>query len=111
MIDFFQGFSGGVLEVLGQVPVVQAIFGFLVVFFVPGFAWTFVMFRSLSVAERIALSFGISIALVTLSVLGLNVLLGVRISGVNALLIIACLTVVPVIWYYLRRFLTKETPE
>ena len=105
-MEFIQGFTGSVLDVLGRVPVAQAIFGFLVVFFVPGFAWTLVMFKQLNIAERIALSFGISIAFVTLAVLGLNLALGVSINAVNALLTIALLTVIPLIWYLVRRLTT-----
>jgi uncharacterized membrane protein len=110
-MEFIQGLTGSVLEVLGQVPVAQAIFGFLVVFFMPGFAWTFVMFKTLNPVERIALSFGISIAFVTLSVLGLNLALGVRITAVNALLTIALLTVIPVIWYFARRLITGNAAD
>jgi len=107
-MEFIQGFTANVLDVLSQVPVLQAVFGFLVVFFLPGFAWTFVMFRKLNLAERIAFSIGISIALVTLSVLGLNLAFGVRISAVNALLTIALLTVIPTIWYLIRRKFIKD---
>jgi hypothetical protein len=42
---------------------------------------------------------------VTLSILALNVLVGVRITGFNSLLIIITVTVIPLAFYYLRRFM------
>jgi len=84
------------------------ILGFIIVFFLPGFAWTLVFFKKINFIERIALSFGLSIALVTLSILALNVLLGIRINGLNSLLIIIIITIIPVALYYLKRFMLKK---
>lgn len=97
---------GFALPFLDRVPIIRAILGFILVFFLPGFAWTLVFFKGkqISVLERIALSFGLSIALVTLSILVLNVLIGVRITGLNSLLIIIIITIIPVAFYYLKRF-------
>ena len=92
-----------VLPFLERLPVIRAILGFILVFFLPGFTWTLILFKKVTVIERIALSFGLSIALVTLSILALNVLLGVRITGLNSLVIITMLTMIPVVVYYLRR--------
>lgn len=85
--------------------IIRAVLGFILVFFLPGFAWTLVFFsgRQLNVVERIALSFGLSIAVVTLSVLLMNTLLGVRITTLNSLLIIIVVTIVPVAFYYLSQ--------
>ncbi len=91
------------LPVLDAVPGLRAIIGVALVFFLPGFAWTLIFFKEVNVIERVALSFGLSIALVTLSVLALNLLFGVRISGLNALLTIVVITAVPLGLYYLRR--------
>jgi len=91
------------LPFLEQVPFLRAFLGLLLVFFLPGFAWTLIFFRQLTVIERAVLSFGLSIALVTLAVCALNLLLGVRISGLNTLLAIVVITVIPVIPYSILR--------
>ena len=92
-----------VLPFFERLPVIRAILGFILVFFLPGFAWTLIFFKRVTVIERIVLSFGLSIALVTLSILALNVLLGIRITGLNSLLIITMLTIIPVVVYYLKK--------
>lgn len=93
---------------LEKVPAIRAILGFILVFFLPGFAWTLVFFKNINVIERVALSFGLSIAVVTLSILALNVLLDIRINGLNSLLIIIVFTIIPVALYYLKRFTRKS---
>lgn len=92
------------LPFLEKLPAIRAILGFMLVFFLPGFAWTLIFFKQVNIIERIALSFGLSIAVVTLSILVLNVLIGVRITGLNSLLIIIAVTIIPVAFYYLKRF-------
>ncbi len=83
----------------------RAILGIVLMFFLPGFAWTLVFFRQITRLERFVLSVGLSIAIVTLSILALNVLVGIRITGFNSLLIIITVTVIPLVFYYLRRFM------
>ena len=99
-----------VLPFVERVPIIRAITGFILVFFLPGFAWTLVFFsgKQINVAERVALSFGLSIAIVTISILALNALVGIRISGSNAVLVILAVTVVPVAVYYLRRLIQRR---
>ena len=92
------------LPFLDKLPAIRAILGFILVFFLPGFAWTLIFFKQVNIIERIALSFGLSIAVVTLSILVLNVLIGVRITGLNSLLIIIIITIIPLTFYYLKRF-------
>jgi len=103
----FRGFVEFFLPFLESVPILRAILGFIFVFLLPGFAWTLVFFngRQINVVERIALSFGLSIAVVTLSILALNRLTGVRLTGFNSVLIIIAVTVIPVAFYYLRRLI------
>ena len=93
-----------------DLPIVRAILGFILVFFLPGFAWTLVFFnrRQINVIERIILSFGLSIAVVTLSIFSLNKLIGIRITGLNSILIIIGITIVPVAFYYLNRFIRRH---
>lgn len=94
------------LPFLERLPAIRAILGFILVFFLPGFAWTLVFFSRINAIERVALSFGLSIAVVTLSIVALNVLLGVRVTGSNSVLTIIVVTIIPVVFYYLKR-LTK----
>jgi uncharacterized membrane protein len=93
-----------VFPFLERLPAIRAILGFILVFFLPGFAWTLIFFKQVNIIERIALSFGLSIAVVTLSILILNVLIGVRITGLHSLLIIIIITIIPLTFYYLKRF-------
>lgn len=92
---------------LERLSVIRALLGFILVFFLPGFAWTLVFFKQIKVVERIALSFGLSIAVVTLSILASNVLLGVSITGFNSLLVIVVITIIPILFYYLRRLIKR----
>jgi len=96
-----------VFPFLERLSVIGALLGFILVFFLPGFAWTLVFFKQIKVVERIALSFGLSIAVVTLSILASNVLLGVSITGFNSLLIIVVITIIPILFYYLRRLMKR----
>jgi uncharacterized membrane protein len=99
-----------ILPFLDRLLVIRAILGFVLVFVLPGFAWTLVFFngQQINVIERLAISFGLSIALVTLSILALNWLIGIGITGFNDVLIIGALTVVPLVLYFLRRFIGQR---
>jgi uncharacterized membrane protein len=95
------------LPFLERVPAVRALLGLTLVFFLPGFAWTLVFFNKINLFERIVLSLGLSIAVVTLSILAFNLLLGVSISGLNSLLIIVVITIIPVVFHYLKKILKR----
>lgn len=99
-----------VIPLAERLPAIRAILGFILVFFVPGFAWTLVFFRRVNIVERVALSFGLSIALVTLSIFVLNVLFGLRITGANALLAIIVITVIALGLYAIKRFRPRRVP-
>lgn len=88
-----------ILPLFERFPFVRAILGFVLVFFLPGFAWTLIFFKEIKVIERVALSFGLSIALVILSVFLANRAFGVRITGFNSFLVIVAITIVPVTIY------------
>jgi len=100
-----------IVPFFNNVPVIRAILGFIFVFCLPGFAWTLVFFKRVNIIERVALSLGLSIALVTLSILALDVLMGVRITGANSILIISVLIVVPLAFYYLKRLIRVRSSE
>jgi uncharacterized membrane protein len=106
-MDFSQ-----LLEILlptsGGLLVIRAILAFIIVFFLPGFVWTLVFFRKINIIERIALSVGLSVALVTLCIIVLNVLFGMRINGTNAVITIIVITVIPAVIYFLRRYLARH---
>jgi len=70
---------------MGILELVKIIFGCIFVVFLPGLAWSFVFFKKgeIDAIERIALSFGLSVALVPLVVFWLNWLLKIRINIVN----------------------------
>ena len=101
---------GFALPFLERLPVIRAILGFILVFFLPGFAWTLVFFKGkqINAVERVALSFGLSIAVVALSILALNKLIGIRITGSNSVLIIIVITIIPVVVYCISRFIGRR---
>jgi uncharacterized membrane protein len=99
---------GFVIPFLERLPVLRAILGFILVFFLPGFAWTLVFFRQVNVIERIVFSFGLSIAIVTFGILLANLVLGMRITGFNSLLVIIVVTILPVAIYYLTRLVKRR---
>ena len=106
-MDFSQLLES-VIALAESLSIVRAILGFVIVFFVPGFAWTLVFFNRINIMERIALSFGLSIAAVTLSIMALNVLFGMRITGTNALLTIAVITIIALVLYALKKFRARK---
>jgi uncharacterized membrane protein len=71
----------------------RLIFGTVFVLFLPGLAWSFVFFKKeeIDVIERIAISFGLSIAIVPLSIFWLNYFLGMKITQLNVSLVILAL--------------------
>jgi uncharacterized membrane protein len=99
---------GFVLPFFESLPVIRAILGFILVFFLPGFAWTLVFFKQIKVLERILLSFALSIVVVTLSLLLVTRLTGTRITGFNSVLIIIVVTILPIVAYYLNRYIRRR---
>ncbi len=96
------------VSLLERLSVIRAILGFIIMFFLPGFAWTLVFFKKLSIMERVVLSFGLSIAVITLSLLFLNKVVGIRITGFNSVLAIVLVTIIPVAIYYLNRLIRRR---
>ncbi len=94
-----------------RLPVIRAILGFILVFFLPGFAWTLLFFSRVNIIERIALSFGLSIAAVTLSIIVLHVLLGMRITGANSLLTIIVIIIIALVLYLLKRLKIRQSND
>lgn len=90
-----EGMFNLAIPVLDNIPALRGILGMLLIFFAPGFAWSLIFFKNVNRLERVALSIGLSIALVTLTVFGLNLALDVPINGVTSLVVILVLIAVP----------------
>ncbi|MFC2072341.1 DUF1616 domain-containing protein [Chloroflexota bacterium] len=103
-----RGLFDFVLPVLDKAPIIRGVIGFVLVFLLPGFAWTLIFFKEINNIERLCLSFALSIAIVTLSTLGLNILFGMRITGFNALMVICMVTTVPIAIYYIRKRILRR---
>ena len=104
----FSALFGFLIPFVERMPAIRAILGFILVFLVPGFAWSLVFFSRVNIIERIALSFGLSIAAVALSIIVLHVLLGMRINGANSLLTIIVITIIAIVAYFLKRLATRK---
>lgn len=84
-----------------MIEFLRAIVGGLFLFLIPGLAWNLLIFEKekMDALELVALSIALSISISTLSIFFLNSMLGVRITLVNAGIILFALTVIPVfIW-------------
>ena len=102
------GFAFPLLE---RLPIIRAILSSVLLFFLPGFAWTLVFFRQISVIERVTLSLALSIVVVTLSLVFANMLVGIKITGFNSVLIILVVTILPLVAYYLNRLIRRRKEE
>lgn len=102
---------GFIFPFLERVPFIRAALGFILVFFLPGFAWTLVFFRRIKVLERILLSFALSIVVVTLSLLFANWILGLKVTGTSSVFVILMVTILPVVIYYLAGFVRRRSGE
>ena len=103
-----KGFFDFALPIIDKAPVVRAIVGTLLVFFLPGFAWTFVFFKQLQFLERLVFSFALSIVFVTLSIIFTNIVFHIRITGLNSLLTIIIITIIPLAIYYAGKHLSGK---
>ena len=94
-----------------MIEILRVIFGSMFVLFLPGFVWSYVFFEKgkIDEIERIALSFGLSIALVPLAVFWLNWIFKVKINLINTSLVILGLMGIAAGILYVRR--EKESDE
>ncbi|MFC1871532.1 DUF1616 domain-containing protein [Chloroflexota bacterium] len=108
-----RGIIEAVIPLFNSLPFLRVILGSVLVFLLPGFAWTLVFFdwHRINIIERLALSLGLSIALVTLSILALNIVFDVSVTGLNAVLIILVVTAIAVIVYYLKRVIRRHRQD
>ena len=104
----FSHLLGPIIPFAERLPVIRAILGVILVFLVPGFAWTLVFFREIQFLERLVFSFALSIALVTLSIIFTNIVFHIRITGLNSLLTIIIITAIPLAIYYIGNYLSRK---
>ncbi len=84
---------------------IQMLAGSLLVLFVPGLAWTYALFdKEIDLIERIALSLGLSLVMVPLSLFFLFNLLGIRINFENSVYMILLLTFTALFVVLFRRY-------
>ena len=111
-MDFLNSFLNGLFNSASPIStflsVVRAIVAVALVFFLPGFAWTLVFFKKIHAIERIALSVGLSIAIVTLSILFLNLAVGIRITALTSIATILVITAVPLAIYYVNKLVKQS---
>jgi len=90
---------------LDHIPGLRAIVAVILIFFLPGFAWSFIFFTREQVnrLERFVLSIGLSIAMVTVSMYALNLVLDVKVSGTNAVIDILAMTFIAVVFYQVKK--------
>lgn len=84
--------------------IIRILFSSVFILFIPGFAWTLVLFEKheIDLLERIALSFGISLSIVPLAVFSLNYLFHIRINAFNSFLIILTLIAAPILYLHVQ---------
>lgn len=90
---------------MDPLTLIRMILGSIFVLFIPGFAWTFAFFErnEIDSIERIALSFGLSIALVPLTIFYLNYMFSMKITALNSFVVIFLLTATPIGYIHLRK--------
>lgn len=91
--------------------IIQIIIGSVLALFLPGYAWTRLIFykTELGRIEILALSLGISIAILPLTIFYLNKFLGISINFTNLVLVALTLTLIPsIIWKIKKLFKLKD---
>ncbi len=86
--------------------VLRLVFGGIFILFTPGFVWSYVFFarRKIDWIERLALSFGLSIALVPLAVFWLNWLFDMKITLLSTSLTVVGLLVIAGLFILARKY-------
>lgn len=81
------------------IEILRAVIAFILVLFLPGFIWSYVFFKreEIDALERLAISFGLSVAIVPLIVFMLNKYFGIKITAFNSFLIIIILCVIGIV--------------
>jgi uncharacterized membrane protein len=96
------------LSLVSAVPGLRAVLAVILIFFLPGFAWTLVLFPRVNLIERITLSIALSIALITLSIIVLFYLFGIKITGTNSVIVMLLITALGAAAYAAKRLLLRR---
>jgi len=89
-----------------MLSIIQAIIGLPLVLFIPGYALSYAVFpkkKDLDLMERIALSFGLSFALIPLVVFFMNKFLKIPITVYSSFSIVIALAIIGVIVWKKRK--------
>jgi uncharacterized membrane protein len=90
---------------MSVLDILRLFFGSVFILFLPGFVWSYVFFarKHIDWIERVALSFGLSIALVPLTIFWLNWLFDMSITLVNTSLAVCGLIAIAGIYIFISR--------
>jgi uncharacterized membrane protein len=93
-----------------MIEIFKSMLGGIFFFLIPGISWCFLIFSKerLDVLEFLCLSFALSISLSTLSIFFLNSLIGLKITWINAIIVLCALTVIPVLIRLLEKIITYD---
>ncbi|UCH43177.1 MAG: DUF1616 domain-containing protein [Dehalococcoidales bacterium] len=97
-----------ILPFLDRFPFIRMLLGSILVFFLPGFSWTLVIFQQIRVIERLIISFALSFVMVTIGLLFSSVLVGIMVTGFNSVLSIGIIIFIPLAIYYLNRLVKRR---
>jgi len=89
-----------------MLSIIQAIIGLPLVLFIPGYVMSYAFFpkkKDLDLMERVALSFGLSFALIPLVVFFLNKFLKIPITVYSSFSIIAAIIIIGVVVWKKRK--------
>ncbi len=98
---------------LQPVEILMIIAGAVFTLFLPGFAWSYVIFNKedVDIIERIALSFGISIAVVPLVIFLLNKFTGMKITEINSLTTIFAIISLALILLLMKKYIFQRKAQ
>ncbi len=95
------------------IEIIMIIAGAIFTLFLPGFAWSYVIFNKedIDMIERIALGFGISIAVVPLVIFLLNKSTGMKITELNSLTTISAIIFLALILLLMKKHIFQRKAQ
>ena len=89
---------------------VRIFLGSALILFLPGLSWSFLLLRRerVHLAERVALSFGLSMVLMPLTVFLLHLTIGFKVTLMNVGLVALALSTTPMMYVTIREYLSKR---
>ena len=92
-----------------KAPFIRALFGVILVFILPGFAWSFVFLKQVKIFERIVYSVPLSLVIVTLRLIVANRFAGMKITGLSSSLVILGIIIIAACVWYLNKVIGNKT--